>query len=104
MKPKKQEQHLSSRRVKIRHTKNRTRNGQVKTPSTLQLGQFGKMSRIESLEAIQHYLTLNPIHPLAQSLIDLFQIHGEELTETGVSYEIVKALEKEYPLLNCLNA
>ncbi len=88
-------------RVRIRHTQKNIRKGPLSTPLAL---QFGRMSRPESLSIIQNYLALDPLHPLAQSLIDLFQIHGEELTEIGVPYETVKALEKEYPLLHCLKA
>ncbi len=99
MKSKNQTKHSAQQRVKIRYTKNKTHNN----PSPLH-HEFGQMTREESLKTIAHYLDINPIHPLAHALIDLFQVHGEELTEAGVAYETVKAMEKEYPLLKCLNA
>ena len=74
------------KRVKIRHPK--TRKG-LKHRLL-----FAKISRDEALCLISKYLEKDPSHSVACYLIDLFNIQAEELTETGLSFELVKALAK----------
>ena len=62
-----------------------------------------ELSRHDALKTIERALNESPTHPLAASLIDLFQIQGEELTEYGISYEALKVLEQNYPLLSSLS-
>ncbi len=85
------------RRVRIRQTATGTAGR--KAPSVM---DFACLRREEALVLICRYLGKHPAHPMARALIDLFQIHGEELTETGIPYEVVQGLARRYPLLHCL--
>ncbi len=57
---------------------------------------FGRMSRSEAVRNIRKHLRRSPSHAAARHLIMLFNIQAEELTEAGVPYEVLKALEKRY--------
>lgn len=57
------------------------------------------LSRTEALRQIQQATHTIPLSPEIQRLIAIFQVDGEELAERGVSYETLKALERNHPLL-----
>ena len=92
---------VSGRAGFVRQRRARVRIRQTRQRQAPLLSAHG-MSRAEALRTIRHALRQDPVHPLAGALIDLFQVHAEELTELGLSYEGVKVLEQTYPLLRCL--
>ncbi len=58
------------------------------------------LSRGRALARVARLLTQESAIPdEAFTLMTLFQFHCDELTESGVSYEMVRALERRYPLL-----
>jgi hypothetical protein len=54
-----------------------------------------RISRQEAIERIREYLALSARHPEAVRLIGLFSIAPEELSEAGLSYEMLIALERQ---------
>ncbi len=52
------------------------------------------MSRNQAIAQVQDQLALSEVHPQALRLIELFHIEPEELSEAGLSYESLKALER----------
>ncbi len=72
------------------------------TNSDLQgvLGRQKALSRAKALRRMTQILTLdNIICDEVVQLMTFFDFHIDELTEAGVPYEVVRALEKRYPLL-----
>jgi hypothetical protein len=58
------------------------------------------LSRPIALKQVKKLLSqTNAIPPEAVELISLFRLQIDELTEAGVPYEMVRALEKRYALL-----
>lgn len=53
------------------------------------------LSREQALSQIRGLLSGSRLHAQALRLIDLFQIEAEELAEAGVSFEMLKALERK---------
>jgi hypothetical protein len=53
------------------------------------------INRNTALSKICAQLECTPLHPEALRLIELFQIVPEELSEAGLPYEMLKALEKQ---------
>ena len=53
-----------------------------------------RISRQDALCRIQGYMASATLHPEALWLIELFNIEPEELTEAGLPYESLKALER----------
>lgn len=62
------------------------------TPGFFRHGQ--SLSRYQAIAQIQDCLQLSDFHPEALRLINLFNIVPEELSEAGLSYESLKALER----------
>ncbi len=56
--------------------------------------RFARMTRAQALQLIPALLGELPFHPDALYLIGLFQLHPEELTEAGLGYEVIRALEQ----------
>lgn len=52
------------------------------------------LSREQAIAQVQDQLTLSDVHPQALRLIELFHIEPEELSEAGLPYESLKALER----------
>lgn len=52
------------------------------------------ISRMDALEQICRHMEFATMHPEALRLIDLFNIVPEELSEAGMPYESLKALER----------
>ncbi len=64
------------------------------------MGRRPTLSRPTALRQVKQLLSqTNTIPPEAVELISLFRIQIDELTEAGVPYEMVRALEKRYALL-----
>jgi hypothetical protein len=64
------------------------------------LHQKKAISRSEALSKVKKLLSRKSTIPSeALDLISLFYLHTDELTEAGVSYEVVRALEKRHPML-----
>jgi hypothetical protein len=61
-------------------------------PRFFQAGEC--ISRIDALSQICSHMELAIMHPEALRLIDLFNIVPEELSEAGMPYESLKALER----------
>jgi hypothetical protein len=61
-------------------------------PRFFERGQ--QLSREQAIHRVRDLLADTTLHPEALRLIDLFQIAAEELSEAGVSYEMLKALEQ----------
>jgi DNA-directed RNA polymerase specialized sigma subunit len=61
-------------------------------PRYFERGQ--QLSREEAIRQVRGLLDDTALHPEALRLIDLFQIGAEELSEAGISYEMLKALEQ----------
>jgi len=59
---------------------------------------FDQMTRTEALQKVRGFLRRDPTHPNALRLINLFQLHSEELSEAGVPYETLKGLARIYTL------
>lgn len=58
------------------------------------------LTRKKALKRLAHALIRkNAITDDVLQLMALFQFQGDDLTEAGVSYEMVMALEKRYPML-----
>lgn len=53
------------------------------------------LRREKVLEKVCDQLACSTLHPESLRLIELFQIVPEELSEAGLSYELLKALEKQ---------
>lgn len=52
------------------------------------------ISRDGAIRQIRRHMTTNTLHPDVLRLIELFHIEPEELSEAGLPYESLKALEK----------
>jgi hypothetical protein len=52
------------------------------------------ISRVDALEKICRHMEYAIMHPEAVRLIELFNIVPEELSEAGLPYESLKALER----------
>lgn len=52
------------------------------------------ISRVDALDQICRHLEFASMHPEAVRLIELFNIVPEELSEAGLPYESLKALER----------
>lgn len=64
------------------------------------LGRQKVLSRAKALKRIKELLTKESPIPLeAIDLVALFHFQMDELTEAGIPYEMVRALEKRYPFL-----
>jgi hypothetical protein len=61
-------------------------------PRFFERGQ--QLSREQAIHRVRGLLADSAMNPEALRLIDLFQIAAEELSEAGVSYEMLKALEQ----------
>jgi hypothetical protein len=61
-------------------------------PRFFERGQ--QLSRAQAIRHVRGLLADTTLNPEALRLIDLFQIAAEELSEAGVSYEMLKALEQ----------
>ncbi|WP_303672701.1 hypothetical protein [Vampirovibrio chlorellavorus] len=70
----------------------KTRIRSLTSPWMLQEGQ--SLSRNQAIAQVQDQLALSDVHPQALRLIELFNIEPEELSEAGLSYESLKALER----------
>ena len=57
-------------------------------------GEGQSISRHQAISRIQEHLDAVGLHPEALRLIQLFNIDAEELSEAGLSYESLKALEQ----------
>lgn len=68
-----------------------------------QPARFESISRRKALRQIIACIRQNPIHPHARHLIELFNIDAEELAEAGVSYEMLRVLEKHCMSLSRLS-
>ncbi|MEM0952212.1 MAG: hypothetical protein AAGI66_08745 [Cyanobacteria bacterium P01_H01_bin.74] len=65
--------------------------------------QFGySLSRSQALEDIYTTLSQDSISPSVLRLIEIFHFSPEELSETGLSYEMIKTIE-QLTVLNCMN-
>lgn len=74
------------------------------TKNSIFFGQHQALSRSHAIRQVKKSLTKKDhISPDALRLILLFHIGVEELTESGVPYEMVRALEKRHPLLFNMN-
>jgi hypothetical protein len=82
----------SGRVQTIRHTARQTK---LEQQRSILIG-VERLSRQQALFKIKTYLKRSPNHQSARQLISLFNIHPEELTEIGISYEILKVLEAKY--------
>lgn len=61
--------------------------------------RFARISRAQALQLIPALLEASPFHPDALYLIALFRLDPEELSEAGLSYELIKALEQRASFL-----
>ncbi len=52
-----------------------------------------KISRGEALAIVCDELNLNPSSSSARKLISLFGLSAEELSEAGISYEILRSMD-----------
>ena len=79
------------------------KSGRQRGTSTAKRGVLGRqkvLSRTKSIRRLKQLLTgKSGIPAEAIEIITLFHLHVDELTEAGIPYEIVRALEKHYPLL-----
>ena len=92
---------MEGRRPMKTGSKNRSIRVKEKYPRLLD--QIAKhMSREQALRHILDLLEAYPCAPTAIELMELFNIQGEELAEAGVSYEMLKALEKHSLVLKNL--
>ncbi|MBY0450586.1 MAG: hypothetical protein K2X01_08190 [Cyanobacteria bacterium] len=57
------------------------------------------LSREETLKAVVSALQLEIDDPEAHRFITLFQLEAEELSEAGLSFELLTALTRRHPLL-----
>ncbi len=58
------------------------------------------LSRAKALRRVKTLLSQKKrIPPEALELIALFHLQADDLTEAGIAYEVVRALEKQFPLL-----
>ncbi|MBK8189162.1 MAG: hypothetical protein IPK79_01780 [Vampirovibrionales bacterium] len=57
-----------------------------------------ELSRGQALLLIQDAAYALPLSGDIQRLISIFQVGGEELSELGVPYETLKAMERRHPL------
>lgn len=51
------------------------------------------MTRKEALEAVQKEFETNPASTNARNIISLFGLTAEELSEVGVTYEILRSMD-----------
>ncbi|MDP4268138.1 MAG: hypothetical protein Q8880_11955 [Bacteroidota bacterium] len=51
------------------------------------------MTRSEALKIVSQELTQNPSNIAAKKLISLFGLTAEELSEVGITYEILRTLD-----------
>ena len=64
------------------------------------LGKRSIMHRRNALRRISALLSANPaVTEEALYLMWLFHFHPDDLTEAGVPFEVVKALERQHPFL-----
>jgi hypothetical protein len=84
------------RRVSPNQSKRRIRSGALDPYATPVIAKFGMstMTRQQAVQKVRTLLNRSPRHPLACQLVDLFQISAEELTESGVPYEVVRAVSR----------
>lgn len=54
-----------------------------------------RMSRAQAIQRICACLKRSTISPRAKELIELFNIHPDELAEAGISFEVLKAVSKQ---------
>lgn len=68
------------------------------------LTAIGYLTRDEAVARICRYLDTHADYAAAGELVTLFNIDAEELTEAGVPFESVKALENRCFLMRCFKS
>lgn len=63
------------------------------------VGRHQTLSRPKALKSLCHALRGQADWTRAGQYLSMFQFHPEELTEAGLPYEMVRALESRFPLL-----
>lgn len=72
----------------------------IRTRSMDLVRQQQVISRTEALRRVKQLLSnQSVVSDEALRLIALFYLHGDELTEAGISYEMVRAVERCHPML-----
>jgi hypothetical protein len=64
-------------------------------PSTMSVFGFTHMTRGQALQQVVRYLRQSPQHVSALRLIHLFHLHGDELAEAGVPFELLRLLDRQ---------
>jgi len=57
------------------------------------------ISRAKALKSLCHAVQAHTDWDRVLRYLAMFQFHPEELTEAGLSYEVVRAIEARFPLL-----
>ncbi len=76
----------------------RTSSTRYASASSMDSGTLNTVSRLEALKRVEQLLQKNQGLLEAYHLIQSFRLEPDDLTEAGVAYEMVRALEKRYPL------
>ena len=64
------------------------------------IGHYKVLTRVKALRQIKKILcSRHMLTGQVLELMTLFHFRAEELTEAGIPYEVVRALEKHHPLL-----